>query len=478
MQYSVVQTTELDEIVFRLDAEFYHPEHLALQAKLTRFNSISIRDAGGVLDCSAFYPSIVPYYSFEKHGIPFLRVNEIQNGLLHISQDTAFLPQEILDENPTTIARCIPGDLIIAKGGNSLAKLALLTEEYQYYSVCRDVIVLRTNQLTTVNRFYLWMFLHSDIGQKLLLRTASQTGQPHLTLDAIKQIEIPLFAEDFQNKFEGLFKESQRLKHESEAEYYNAQILLLSELNLTNWQPKHQLTFIKNYSDAQSAERIDAEYYQPKYEEIVKAIQSYSGGWDTLGNLVTVKKCVEVGSGKYLEEGIPFVRVSNISPFEITEEKYISEKLYQKIKKHQPKKGEILFSKDATPGIAYYLNDTPQKMIPSGGILRLKNKSKKINNEYLTLILNSILTKEQVNRDVGGSVILHWRPDQVKGTAIPLLPESKQLEIQKKVTESFNLRKQSKHLLECAKRAVEIAIEQDKKTAIKWLENETSEMQI
>ncbi|MCD6585415.1 MAG: hypothetical protein J7K96_06605, partial [Desulfobacteraceae bacterium] len=256
--------------------------------------------------------------------------------------------------------------------------------------------------------------------------------------------------------------------------YNKTQKILLSELGLTNWQPKHQLTFVKNYSDTQQAERIDAEYYQPKYDEIIKAIKNYSGGWDTLGNLVTVKKCVEVGSGEYRNEGIPFVRVSNISPFEITEEKYISEKLYQEIKQHQPKKGEILFSKDASPGIAYYLNESPQKMILSGGILRLKNKSDKINNEYLTMVLNSMLTKEQVNRDVGGSVILHWRPNQIKETVIPLLPKEKQTMIQQKVTESFNLRKQSKHLLECAKKAVEIAIEQDEQAAMKWLKQETS----
>ena len=79
-------------------------------------------------------------------------------------------------------------------------------------------------------------------------------------------------------------------------------------------------------------------------------------------------------------------------------------------------------------------------------------------------MLNSVLVKEQINRDVGGSVILHWRPDQVKETVIPILAEEKQAEIQTKVIESFSLRKQTKHLLECVKRAVEIAIEQDEQT--------------
>ena len=259
----------------------------------------------------------------------------------------------------------------------------------------------------------------------------------------------------------------------SEEKYKKAQFLLLSELGLIDWQPKHLLTFVKNYSDTEQAGRIDAEYFQPKYEEIVNAIKRYTGGWETLGNLVSMQKSVEVGSGEYRADGIPFIRVSNISPFEITEEKYISESLYHGIKQHQPQKSEILFSKDATPGIAYYINRQPGKMIPSGGILRLKSKTDRINNECLTLVLNSILVKEQTNRDVGGSVILHWRPDQVKQTVIPILPEDAQTRIQQKVTETFNLRQQSRHLLECAKKAVEMAIEQDEQKAINWLKEQT-----
>jgi restriction endonuclease S subunit len=476
MQYSVVQTSELDNIVFRLDAEYYHPAHIALEKQLHKIKLVSIRDAGGVFDCSAFYPSIVPYYNSDGVGIPFLRVNEIQNGLLHLTKDTAFLPQEILDENKSTIAKCKPGDLIIAKGGNSLAKVALLTDDYPIYSVCRDVIVLRTQELDELNRYYLWIFLHSNIGQQILLRTASQTGQPHLTIEALYQLDAPVFSSEFQDKFEFLYNKSQELKALSITHYYQAQTFLLSNIGLSKWKAKHQISFVKNYSDTEQAGRIDAEYFQPKYDEIVKAIKSYTGGWDTLGNIASVKKCVEVGGEAYMDNGdIPFVRVSNLSPFEITEEKYISDELYAELLQHQPKQGEILFSKDATPGIAYHLNEKPKKMIPSGGILRLKLKNKQINEDYLTLLLNSIVVQEQINRDVGGSVILHWRPDQVKQTLIPILGDAMQQQIKEKITESFNLRKQSKRLLECAKRAVEIAIEQNEDVAIKWLQAQTKE---
>ncbi|MEN6375414.1 MAG: hypothetical protein ABFD75_11640 [Smithella sp.] len=60
-------------------------------------------------------------------------------------------------------------------------------------------------------------------------------------------------------------------------------------------------------------------------------------------------------------------------------------------------------------------------------------------------------------------------PYDIKTFPIPMLSKEIQIKIQQKVTESLDLRKKSKHLLECAKRAVEMAIEQDEQIAVKWL---------
>ena len=320
---------------------------------------------------------------------------------------------------------------------------------------------------------YLYSFLIGKYGQHQILRSIRGGGQTGLILPDIRQLKISRLSKIFEISINELTMKGHTIYFESKKVYSKTQDIILSELGLANWKPKHQLYFIKQHSETEQVGRIDAEYYQPKYEAIIKAIKSYRGGWDTLGNMVRVTKCVEVGSEEYLEEGIPFVRVSNLSPFEITEEKYISEELYNEIKQHQPKKGEILFTKDATPGIAHYISEQPKKMIPSGGLLRLQSRTKQTNNEYLTLVLNSIIVKEQIKRDVGGSVILHWRPDQIKQTVIPILPEEIQTKTQQKVNESLKLRKQSKQLLKCAKQAVEIAIEQDEQTATNWLAENT-----
>ena len=60
--------------------------------------------------------------------------------------------------------------------------------------------------------------------------------------------------------------------------------------------------------------------------------------------------------------------------------------------------------------------------------------------------------------------------EDILNLPIPCLSQAIQKEIQKKVTESFELRKKSKQLLENAKCAVEMAIEKDERQAIEWLD--------
>jgi type I restriction enzyme S subunit len=69
----------------------------------------------------------------------------------------------------------------------------------------------------------------------------------------------------------------------------------------------------------------------------------------------------------------------------------------------------------------------------------------------------------------GGSIIQHWRPDELKQVLIPILPPETQKEISKQIQKSFALPKQSVQLLETAKQAVEIAIEQGEKKAIEFV---------
>jgi len=65
----------------------------------------------------------------------------------------------------------------------------------------------------------------------------------------------------------------------------------------------------------------------------------------------------------------------------------------------------------------------------------------------------------QIERDAGGSVIVHWKPEQIKNLQVPILAKVTQQKIADLVRQSHEARKKVKELLERAKREVEDLIE-------------------
>lgn len=469
MQHSIVNYKAVKENSdLRIDGEFYHP------IVLNRLNLLDYKNNGQLGDLVKFvvgpFGSTVTADKYvAESSYRYIRNKDVNDFVISDS-DPALIPESVY--KPLKQFHIQKNDLLLTVVG-TLGKVAIAQEkDTRAIFSCKSTL-LRAKSLNAV---YLLTYLNSPTGQIFSLRGKRGAIQEGLNLSDLKDIRVFIPSTDFQNKIAKLVEQSFSVLEQSKSLYSQAEQLLLAEVGLGEWRPQDELSFVKNFSNAQIAERFDADYFRPKYEEIVGAVQKYKGGFDELGNLVRVRKSVEPGSEAYQESGVPFVRVSNLSKFELSDnnQQFLSEKLYDELKMHQPKKGEILLSKDATPGIAHYLENEPQKMIVSGGILRLQISNKNILPEYLTLALNSVIVQKQIERDAGGSIINHWRPDQVKTTLVPILTSDKQKEIKDLVEGSFADRRLSKSLLEIAKRGVELAIEKDESRAQEWIEKEVS----
>ncbi|OHD14285.1 MAG: restriction endonuclease subunit S [Spirochaetes bacterium GWD1_27_9] len=250
----------------------------------------------------------------------------------------------------------------------------------------------------------------------------------------------------------------EKLKN-SKSLYSQAEEILLTELGLKDWQPTEETKSVRSFKDSfLTSGRLDAEYYQPKYEEIIEKIKDYQ--LKTIDDVVNIRKSIEPGSNAYEDNGIPFIRISDLSKYEITEtEIFLNPEIYND-EELRPKKDTILLTKDGTLGIAFKV-EKDLEIITSGAILHLTIKEKNILPDYLTLILNSIIVQLQAEQDTGGSIIQHWRVEEIKKVIIPILPLDIQQTISQKIQESFKLRKESKDLLELAKTMVEEAIEKE-----------------
>ena len=387
--------------------------------------------------------------------------DDFENNVKYISEDAYHFLKK---------TQIFGKEIIINKIGNA-GRAYIVPPLKKNISLGMNQFMVRPNKEVLAG--YLYAYLICKYGSQLLQQKVTGASPPSIDKESARSVKVPVLDKDFQKKIDTIIDSLFIAREKSKNLYYEAERILLSELGILNWKPKHQFSFNKNFSDTQSAYRFDAEYFQPMYEEIVRAVES-SKTYIKLGDIVSIKKSNEPGSDEYQDHGVPFLRVSNLSKFGINtdNQQFISETLYNSLWSHQPRKGEILLSKDATPGIAYFLRDIPHKMIPSGGVLRLKVKdTDAVYPEYLTLVLNSIIVQKQIERDVGGSVINHWLVDQVRNAIIPILSISTQKRIVELIEQSFSCLSQSKKLLDLAKHAVEFAIEEDEERAMAFLGN-------
>lgn len=446
--YSIIQKSQI-EGSHRMDAEYYQPEYLSLMQSLKRTPTVQLSSIAFVTD--GIHASI----DYDSHSnIRCLSAQSVKNCYFDLTANT-YISEEQHKLNLRTNLKS--GDVILSSVG-TIGNCAVVAVDILPANADRHVAIIRLKS-DTLSPFYLSVFLNSKYGKFQSLRESTGNVQLNLFLDKIKRLTIPTIKD--HKEIEDLAKKALSFFDGSKSLYSQAEDLLLEELGLRDFKVKDDLAYTVNLSDVKSAHRADADYFQPKYQRVVEKVKKHNVR--LLGDLVSIKKGVEPGSDAYQDEGKLFIRVSSVSKHGIIDkdQKYLSDELYQTFRKlFEPKIGEILLTKDATPGIAYVLKESVEGIV-AGGVTRLKLKED-IEAEYLALCINSIIGQMQIERDAGGSVIVHWKPEQIKNLHVPILPKPTQQKIADLVRQSHEARKRANELLERAKKKVEELIENQK----------------
>lgn len=447
--YSIIQKSQL-EGAKRLDAEYYHSEKLHALSILDKLKGKKISDY--------FTNARETFNPSGKTTINETIVYDLSDALGFFMGSGKIVKSSKEIESSKKILK--QNDVIISRLRSYLKEISFVFSDSIKNKICSTEFIVLRNKDKNIYPELLFSFLQTDLVQKILEWSQEGTNHPRFSSEALFNIKIPEILIKSQKDIKNLIDESFNLFENSKSIYQQAENLLLEELKISEKDLDNQLSCVVNLSDARNANRFDAEYFEPKYQKITEYIKN-NFKWSLLGDLASVKKGFEPGAESYREEGKQFIRVSSLSKYEISdsEQKCLSDELYNKLKADfQPQKGEILLTKDASPGITYVLKEDIEGII-SSGILRLKLKDKEIEDEYLALCLNSVIGKMQAERDAGGSVIMHWKPEEIKSVVIPILPKPIQEKITSLVRQSFESRIRAKGLLEEAKKRVEEIIE-------------------
>ena len=481
MQYSIITFSKvLASPDFRIDAEYWHPETTNIIKKIN-----SNKTLGDLIDYGyrVVYENTNVFRSGEaerKNFPKFIQAADIDFPMINIDM-AGYVHENEWERYPK--GRIKKGEVLVEVKGN-VNKVAIVPDNFTEKALISGTLYKFTVK-EDIDKYFLTIYLSCKYGQKLKNRLVSNIATPFINKKELYGMPIPFFDKALKDVIKDTYILAVKCGKLSHKIYEQTKKLLLSELGLTNWQPQHHLTFIKNYSDIRKAERMDADYFQPKYDEIVNAIKKYSGGWDTLGNL-----CELVGhpsNPPYADtsdtDKIFIVTQKHLGEYSLNDEfwndanaLYTNKEFIAKNKKYILKRDDVLlYSVGAYIGKSNIYKSDIKATI--GSFLTLLRAHRDILNPYYLLsFLNTDIGIMISKRHQRGMAQQYLYPYDVKNFPIPILPYPKQTKIQKKITESFNLREKSKHLLECAKQAVEIAIEKDEKKALSWLESQTKEI--
>ena len=221
------------------------------------------------------------------------------------------------------------------------------------------------------------------------------------------------------------------------------------------WVPLTGLTFEKNYADVQRAERIDADYFQPKYDDIVNAIKTYPGGWDTLGNLVHLKDTLFKPAR---ETEYRYIELANIGANgEITGCMTALGKDLPSRARHIVRAGDVIVSsiEGSLDSIALIPEEYDGALCSTGfHVIR----SDVLNSETLFAFLKSCAGQLQLKKGCSGTILTAINKAEIRKVVLPKITVEKQAEIRQQVAQAVNLRRQANALLEGSTQSVDIAM--------------------
>jgi type I restriction enzyme S subunit len=297
--------------------------------------------------------------------------------------------------------------------------------------------------------YYVAVYLNSEIGKSLSLRGESGGLQKHITLGRTKKIPIYLLSKELQDKIGYLYLNSITIMKEAITKYEEAENKLISEIGLNKLQIKEEKTFYGNFNDIEKFERIDADFFQPKYDEIINKITSYKNGYSIIDKEFKVNKDKFERNEDFIYN---YVEIGSVNIFDV--------KINPLVKKYSDlpdnckiklEKNNLLISK-VRPyrGAISIIEDNKENLVGSTAFTILKEKTK-YKKEILLLLLRTSFYKELMMKYNVGTSYPVVKDDNIVNLPIPLIPVEVQNELSKEINDFFKLRNEAEKNLNDAK---------------------------
>lgn len=327
-------------------------------------------------------------------------------------------------------------------------------------------IYLRDNQNVFLSNKTFYVVLSTKYCREQLERYAKGIRQRNLGTECLQEMKIPVISNSFQRVIEETIQSCYLKIQNAKALYTEAENILLEELGLNNWQPTIKNNNTKTLKESfLSSGRIDAEYYQPKYDEIEEKIINYKGGFDQVKNICNLKTQNFQPQDDVIYNYIELANIGSngvIKDVTLNEGKDLPSRARRIVKTNDV----IVSSVEGSLASCAIIPKEFNNAICSTGFYVINSKN--INSETLLLLFKTAVI-HLMEKGCSGTILTAINNEEFFKIPLPTIDENIQKTISDKIQQSFALQSKSKQLLEAAKKAVEMAIEQNEEMAMDYL---------
>ena len=442
---------------FSINAEMFTPDIVELRNKLR---------SNGYKPLAEFAKYIKrgsqPEYSTDGTIKALRSVNIRENGFSNDRQE--FVTEDFYNKNPRM--HIFKGDVLLnSTGVGTLGRCCFVFNNEKFVI---DGHITRISKLEELSPEFLYVYLNSKYGQLQINKLyKGSSGQIEIYPEQIQLIYVkPL---KMQKLISNLVQLSYQYREKCIQYYKEANSYLKNELTLDSEYLSHKLWSVKNYSDVKDANRFDAEYFQPKYDEVIKSIKNYFNGYDKLKNMVKIKDINFIPKSK---EEYKYIELANIAKSGEINDCTVDfgENLPTRARRIVST-GDVIVSsiEGSLDSVALITSDNNNAFCSTGFYVINSNS---INSETLFCLMKSEFIQMQLKRGCSGTILTAINKDEFENIILPKINNNVQIQIKENIQEMYKLKCQSKQLLEIAKSGVEIAIEQDENIATNWINQE------
>lgn len=204
----------------------------------------------------------------DEIGVPCFRMNEMDS--MFLSTPKKFM---VVDTKEHKQYRLNRGDVLFNRT-NSLRFVGRTGYcDRDTDSVFASYLIRLDPDTTKLLPEYLVVYLNTDTGVGQVKRRAMESiNQANVSGSEVKLVPIPLFPISMQEKVAAVFHRASQERADAERLYAEAEELMESALGLDKLNLTPQLFYERPYVEVQTTARFDAEYFQPRMQNLIKTL--------------------------------------------------------------------------------------------------------------------------------------------------------------------------------------------------------------